>query len=253
MIDSDRPSGHDADAGRGDEDAVAFAAVHDLGIAGDEGDARLGAGLPHRGDDALEVGHRQPFFENERRREVTAAVAPPTARSLTVPWTASLPMSPPGKNSGRTTKESVVIASRGAAHSVAAGEPDGRLIFQGGEHGVTEARHEQPLRSIRSVSSPPLPWPSRIRSYCDCGQRTGAECVGEPCHQWVPPAIAGGNAGWPIGSASEPARQSSFKVAAVCVIGGAGPFRGNHGRSQRRLRRALPCRTPGNRAASSAP
>ncbi len=37
-------------------------------------------------------------------------VAPPTARSLTVPWTASLPMSPPGKNSGRTTNESVVMA-----------------------------------------------------------------------------------------------------------------------------------------------
>ena len=40
-------------------------------------------------------------------------MAPPTARSLTVPWTASLPMSPPGKKSGRTTNESVVKAIRG--------------------------------------------------------------------------------------------------------------------------------------------
>ena len=41
-----------------------------------------------------------------------SGVAPPTARSLTVPCTASLPMSPPGKKSGRTTNESVVNAMR---------------------------------------------------------------------------------------------------------------------------------------------
>ncbi len=36
--------------------------------------------------------------------------APDTARSLTVPLTASAPIDPPGKNSGRTTKESVLMA-----------------------------------------------------------------------------------------------------------------------------------------------
>ena len=40
--------------------------------------------------------------------------APHTARSLTVPLTARSPMSPPGKNSGDTTYESVVNASRDA-------------------------------------------------------------------------------------------------------------------------------------------
>ena len=40
--------------------------------------------------------------------------APPTARSLTVPLTASSPMSPPGKKIGVTTYESVVNASRAA-------------------------------------------------------------------------------------------------------------------------------------------
>ena len=41
-----------------------------------------------------------------------SGIAPPTARSLIVPHTASLPMSPPGNSSGSTTNESVVIASR---------------------------------------------------------------------------------------------------------------------------------------------
>ena len=38
--------------------------------------------------------------------------APLIARSFTVPLTASRPMSPPGKNNGVTTKESVVSATR---------------------------------------------------------------------------------------------------------------------------------------------
>ena len=38
--------------------------------------------------------------------------APHMARSLTVPFTASVPMSPPGKNRGRMTYESVLNASR---------------------------------------------------------------------------------------------------------------------------------------------
>src|SRR5450759_5092028 len=42
------------------------------------------------------------------------------ATSLTVPWTASEPMSPPGKNSGETTKESVDITIRPPTTSKAA-------------------------------------------------------------------------------------------------------------------------------------
>jgi hypothetical protein len=40
--------------------------------------------------------------------------APAMARSLTAPFTASSPMSPPGKKSGETTEASVVNASRAA-------------------------------------------------------------------------------------------------------------------------------------------
>ena len=41
-----------------------------------------------------------------------SAFAPETARSFTVPFTASSPIDPPGKRSGFTTKLSVVIAMR---------------------------------------------------------------------------------------------------------------------------------------------
>ena len=41
-----------------------------------------------------------------------AGRAPHIARSFTVPLTARSPMSPPGKNSGETTNESVVNAAR---------------------------------------------------------------------------------------------------------------------------------------------
>ena len=65
-----------------------------------------------------------------------------------MPWTASLPMSPPGKKSGRTTNESVVKASRGALTPLSAGRPDGRLVLERGEHVVAEAGHEEPLDQL---------------------------------------------------------------------------------------------------------
>ncbi len=166
-IESDRPSGTRPMPGGGDEDLVALAAVDDLGVAGDQRDARLVAGRAHRATIRSQVGERQTFLEDERRREKSGS-APPTARSLTVPWTASRPMSPPGKKSGRTTNESVVKASRGRLHAVARAEPDGRLILQRGEHVVAERRHEQPLDQVGG-QRPPLPWPSTMWSYCDRG------------------------------------------------------------------------------------
>ena len=59
--------------------------------------------------------------------------APPTARSFTVPWTASRPMSPPGKKSGRTTNESVVKAIRGACHVAVPSECQCRLVLERAE------------------------------------------------------------------------------------------------------------------------
>ena len=49
--------------------------------------------------------------------------APETARSFTVPFTASSPIDPPGKNSGCTTNESVLSASRAPAASSTAASP----------------------------------------------------------------------------------------------------------------------------------
>ena len=64
---------HHADAGGGDEDLVALAAIDDLGVAGDERHAGLVAGLPHGSDDALQIVQRQSFFEDERGRQEQAA------------------------------------------------------------------------------------------------------------------------------------------------------------------------------------
>ncbi len=49
--------------------------------------------------------------------------APETARSFTVPFTASSPIDPPGKNNGCTTNESVLNASRAPAASSTAASP----------------------------------------------------------------------------------------------------------------------------------
>jgi hypothetical protein len=61
---------HHADAGGGDEDAVALALLHHLGVAGDDRHAGLARRLRHRVDDALEVGEREAFFQDEAGREV---------------------------------------------------------------------------------------------------------------------------------------------------------------------------------------
>ncbi len=67
---------------------------------------------------------------------IQRGIAPPTARSLTVPWIESEPMSPPGKKIGRTTNESVVSAMRPAATGSAG------LILQAIEDLVTEGGPE---------------------------------------------------------------------------------------------------------------
>ena len=55
----------DPDAGGVDEQAVAFALVHDLGVAGDDLHAGLSRGLLHRGDDSPQRLHRQAFLDDE--------------------------------------------------------------------------------------------------------------------------------------------------------------------------------------------
>jgi hypothetical protein len=64
-----------ADTGCGDEDLVAFTAVDDLGIAGDELYAGLSGGSAHGLDDRAQIVDRQAFFEDEGGREIHRAGA----------------------------------------------------------------------------------------------------------------------------------------------------------------------------------
>ena len=59
-----------ADAGRVDEDAVALASVHDLGVAGDQLHPAAAAATLHRLDDPPQRLHRQAFFQDQRRAEI---------------------------------------------------------------------------------------------------------------------------------------------------------------------------------------
>ena len=68
--------------------------------------------------------------------------APETARSLTVPLTASSPIDPPGKNSGCTTKESVLIAR------ARAGGVEHRRIAQIFKRGIAEGGKKQMLDQL---------------------------------------------------------------------------------------------------------
>ena len=148
----DRP-----DARRVDVEAIRLAALDDLGVAGDDLDAR---GLRRR---AIEATMRSRSATGRPSSTMNPADrasgrAPAIARSLTVPFTASSPMSPPGKKSGRTTKESVVNASAALA-VVEQGAVGERL-----QQRVAEVRRRKSA-SIRSwLDLPPAPWESVICS-----------------------------------------------------------------------------------------
>ena len=69
----DQPVFDHPNARRVDEDAVALAAIHDLGVAGDQlhaGDLRRLLQALHHGPQGL---HRQAFFQDEAAAQVTAA------------------------------------------------------------------------------------------------------------------------------------------------------------------------------------
>src|SRR3989338_4565124 len=138
--------------------------------------------------------------------------APPMARSFTVPWTASEPMSPPGKNSGWTTKESVVKASRRPSRLMTA------WSSRRASAGLWKAGRKS-LRTSSAVSRPPLPWPSSTVFFA--GSSTGQVSGSSPGRlSFMAPPLPPGR-GTP-----------------VLVVGRAGALGGNHGRAQGILRRA---------------
>src|SRR5664279_5163629 len=126
-------------------------------------------------------------------------------------------MQPPGKNSGRTTKESVENANRPLRGASTAESPIS-----------ARAASPKPGRNRYSISSPdiapPLPWPMTIVGE----SRNGTGQVQESMS-----IVAGGGR-----SGSGMAGGSQFQ-APVEVVRSAGTFGGHHGGSQRIARRAL--------------
>lgn len=87
--------------------------------------------------------------------EMARGRAPHMATSLTVPWTAREPMSPPGKILGRTTKESVDRARRPPGSQPAGSRiaPSPRASRAGFANALTN------IPSIRTWDRrPPPPW-----------------------------------------------------------------------------------------------
>ena len=106
---------------------------------------------------------------------IYAGFAPDVNRSFTVPQTASLPMSPPGKKIGRTTYESVVYASFSAPGRTAASVRPSR-------YGLEKCFWNIPSMS-REVDVPPEPWDLSIFSILSvppsgrtAGQNQAALC-----------------------------------------------------------------------------
>ena len=129
-----------ADAGRGDEQPVGRAALHDLGVAGDDRHLGLGGRGRHAGADRRSSAIAKPSSMTKAAASASGRAAA-VARSLTVPATARRPMSPPGKRSGCTTCASVVKAMRPA------GRQRGRVV-EPLEHGVGERRHEDVAHQV---------------------------------------------------------------------------------------------------------
>ncbi len=212
-----------------DEDAVAVPASDHLGVAGDQRDAGAGA-RPRRAPrrHAADRRQRRALLQDERS-ERYSGVAPLMARSLTVPLTARSPMLPPGKNSGRTTKESVENASRGAAQRPRRPSRPARRRPRRRTPAGTGARPARP------DMAPPPPWPMTMVG------RVAQRQPGRPSRRVrsVPD--------WAQASTRSPA--SRRLQPAVEVVGGAGALGRDHRRAERVARACTPCRTPGTRAA----
>ena len=91
-----------ADAGGVDKNLVGRAGFDGFGVAGNYRDIVLGGGRGDAVEDFIEYFECRPS-SIIRARDMATGFAPLTARSFIVPHTASLPMSPPGKNNGFTT------------------------------------------------------------------------------------------------------------------------------------------------------
>jgi hypothetical protein len=109
---------HHADAGGGDEDAVALALLDHLGVAGHHRHAGLARRRGHGFDDALQLGEREAFLEDEARAQ--------------------------GERRGAQHGHVVERAVHGQAADVAAGEEQRRdHVAVGGHHQAVAGGHRQ--------------------------------------------------------------------------------------------------------------
>lgn len=99
--------GNEADTTGIDEHAIAVAAINDLGVARDNMDAGLLGHFGHAFADALQIGNGETLFQDEPTAEVLGNSTTGGNVVNRACHTASLPMSPPGKKWGVTTKLSV--------------------------------------------------------------------------------------------------------------------------------------------------
>ena len=90
-----------------------------------------------------------------KEADSTRGRAAAVSRSFTVPATANRPMSPPGKNRGSTTKESVVKASRW--------EPNRTVALSSPTRSGSPYRARKTSSMRAAISRPPAPWLKRIR------------------------------------------------------------------------------------------
>ena len=97
--------------------------LDDFGVAAGDRDSSSARGSCHGAHFGLENLRGQAGFEHISDDQ-RFGLAPETARSFTVPLTASSPMEPPGKRRGLTTKLSVVMASRVPLRSRCAASPE---------------------------------------------------------------------------------------------------------------------------------
>jgi hypothetical protein len=137
-----------ANAGGADEHAVALALLHHLGVAGDDGHARLARAAAM--DSTMRAGRpAQALLEDEAGRQVQRR----GARHGHVVDRAvhrQAPMSPPGKNSGEITCPSVAITRR-PLPAAAAG-----AVVALAQVVVVEGAGEQLVDQLRA-GAPPAP------------------------------------------------------------------------------------------------
>ena len=202
--------------------------------------------------------------------EMPSGVAPPTARSLMVPLTASSPMSPPGKKSGLTTNESVVTARPRWS------TPGARSTAWSPSWSSTGLLRMSPKSAVTSVwlAFPPAPWLIVIASSRSDGlrlrisaMRSSTRCSGSAIRadaaliaaplpgstmvSVIAPAPRMGTRScsataplaWPLPLVCSPDAEHALaltcaRVPAEVVVRGARALRRHHAGADRRLRRA---------------